>query len=225
MCGRYSFTASKERVEAQFNVKIDQPLRTSYNIAPTQLGCIITDDKPSQLQYMNWGLVPAWSREGSLTGKLINARKEGISSKPSFRMSMRERRCLVLADSFYEWRREGDNKIPYRIKFEGDRLLAFAGIWDLWQKEGNTVRTFSIITTPPNKEMSLLHSRMPVVFDTLEKQQDWLSKTTTLGTAIDLLQTLSDDQLQTYRISEHLNSPKNNYAELQLEVPEPPTLF
>ncbi len=224
MCGRFSFNIPKEEVEQQFDVVLNQNLRESYNIAPTQHAYVITNENIQKLQYITWGLIPYWSNDGKNTGRLINARKEGIGGKPSFRIPIRKRRCIVLADSFYEWRRQGVEKIPYRISLKSGEALAMAGVWDVWFKNDYAIKSFSIITTPANKEMESVHNRMPVLFTEKELRTKWLSDID-LATTQAMLRTAEDDILNIYRISQKLNSPKNNMAELHQEVAEPPTLF
>ena len=145
MCGRFSFTVSKEKIEQEFNIKITHELKLSYNIAPTHHAYVITNEQTNKLQYLTWGLIPYWSNDGLNKGHLINARKEGISSKPSFRMSVRKRRCLVLMDSFYEWRQQGTQKLPYRIMMKNNSIMLVAGIWDEWRKGNSIIKSFSII--------------------------------------------------------------------------------
>jgi putative SOS response-associated peptidase YedK len=225
MCGRFSFNASKEKIQRELgDIETGSNLRINFNIAPTQHAYVLTNDHPNRLQYMTWGLIPYWSRDGKNAGKLINARSEGIASKPSFRLPIRQRRCLVLADSFYEWRRELDRKVPYRIMLKDDRLLVMAGIWDVWYKDDYAIKSFSIITTPPNKEMATIHNRMPVLLTSKESQENWL-KETELSNILDMMHTPEDDILTMYRVSEEVNSVKNNSPSLHKEVPEPPTLF
>lgn len=225
MCGRFSFTISKERIEQQLGpVEIGSNLRKNYNIAPTQHAYVITNDSPNRLQYITWGLVPYWSRDGENVGKLINARKEGIASKPSFRLPIRNRRCLVLADSFYEWRNEAGRKVPYRIFPRNGAFLLMAGIWDTWSKGAYTVKSFSIVTTPPNQEMERIHSRMPIFFTESTQQSAWLSDLS-LKEVLEMLQTPPDETLRIYRVSEKVNSIKNNSEELHRQVPDPLTLF
>lgn len=226
MCGRYSFSTSKEKIKEQLpEIETGENLRNSFNIAPTQHAYVITNNKPDKLQYFTWGLVPYWSRDGKNSGKLINARSEGIEVKPSFRVPIRQRRCVVLADSFYEWRRIGKNKVPYRIFLKDGKLLEMAGVFDIWQKGNLGHRSFSIITISPNQEMSSLHSRMPVIFENGEDRNKWLDSNLPLEEALSLLKTPSNDILKYYRVSEKLNSPKNNSADLHQELPELPSLF
>jgi len=208
MCGRYSF-APKPAKQAAIKGAINktEPIKFSYNIAPTQEGYVVANDRPDQLQRMAWGLVPHWSANGTNSGKLINARAEGIAKKPSFRESIRQRRCLVPADSFYEWRKEpGGRKIPYRIFLEDENLLYMAGIWDEWAQNGVIKRTFSIITTTPNSEMATLHHRMPVILPDENARQRWLANLPEEA-ILAMLHPLKDGALVMYRVSEKLNKP------------------
>ncbi len=225
MCGRFSFSTTKERIQEQFGeIEVGSNLRINYNIAPTQHAYVVTNDSQNRLQYITWGLIPHWSNEGVNTGKLINARSEGIMTKPSFRVPIRKKRCWVLADSFYEWRREGEQKIPYRALLQNGELLVMAGIWDVWYKGDYAVKSFSIITTAPNKELASLHDRMPLILDTKEKQQHWLADIS-IEAVMELMQTAPDGILNIYRVTDKVNSVKNNSPELHQPVPDAPRLF
>ena len=225
MCGRFSLAVSESHIQHELPfVDPGTNLRKSYNIAPTQHAYVVTDDQPSHLQYITWGLIPYWSEEGKNSGKLINARAEGIESKPSFRVPIRKRRCLVLADSFYEWRTVDHQKIPYRIIPKDGHLLVMAGIWDIWEKGGYPVKSFSIITTTPNREVSSLHNRMPVVLPTLEDRLKWLEQIE-VEEVLAFLHPPKDGTFRVYRVSDELNSPSNNMPELHKELPENLDLF
>ncbi len=225
MCGRFSFVASREKIEKQLgDIEVENNLRTSFNIAPTQHAYVITNDSPKRLQYLTWGLIPHWSRDGSNTGKLINARKEGIQTKPSFRLPVRTRRCLVLADSFYEWRRVGSQKIPYRISLLSEEIMLMAGVWDIWYKGDYAIKSFSIVTTPPNLEISQLHNRMPVVFTEREIQKRWLEEED-INHILAMLQTPENHIFKIQRVSDKVNSIKNNSPDLHQSIQELPELF
>ena len=225
MCGRFSLAVSEKKIQEELPfVETGSQLRKSFNIAPTQHAYVITNDQPDRLQYLTWGLVPFWSKEGKNTGKLINARSEGIESKPSFRIPIRKRRCLVLADSFYEWRKQEGKKMPYRILPADGSLLVMAGIWDFWDQNGYPIKSFSIITTTPNQEISPIRNRMPVLLlDNLSRER-WLEDLP-LEDALAFLVTPPDGCLRLYRVSEEVNSPHNNSPELHKEVPENLDLF
>ncbi len=225
MCGRFSLATSVEKLQQQLPfVENLESFKVSYNIAPTQHAYIVTNEQPGKLQYLNWGLIPHWSKDDRNAGKLINARSEGIETRSSFRVPVRKRRCLVPADSFYEWKKDGVNKIPYRILLENGDLLMMAGIWDIWFKGDYGVKTFSIITTEPNREMKSLHNRMPVLLTNIEEMEKWLVADE-LSEALDLLETPADGILKMYRVSTTVNKVSNNTPELHQEVPEPPSLF
>ena len=217
MCSRYSFVTSKEAVEEKFNIEISNQLRLSYNISPTQHAYIITNDNKEKLQYITWGLIPSWSRDGRNMGKLINARSESISSQTSFRIPIRRRRCLVIADSFYEWKRKGTDQVPYRIQQKNESLMVMAGIWDEWYKGDYALKSFSIITTLANKEMAEVYDRMPVILPDHLACNKWLEDIE-LGVALAMLKPLSDNLLDIYKISEKVNSPINNSIDIHRAI-------
>ena len=219
MCGRYSQTMTPAQIEEAFGpVTVPEGLEPNYNVAPTTFNPVITDRHPDVVELFEWGLVPAWSKDGKNAARMINARAEGILSKPSFRKPVRERRCLVIADSFYEWRREGKQKQPYRIRL-AERARApvvFAGIWEYWRDKTNPEHeklTYSIITTAPNAEMSAVHNRMPVVLAEADLQEAWLGELTE-GDITELLQTPADGTLDMYPVTPLVNSVRNNGPEL-----------
>ena len=225
MCGRFSFVTSPEKIKVQLgDSETGQNLRLSWNIAPTQHAYVITNEHPNRLEYLLWGLIPHWSKDGKNAGKLINARMEGIGAKPSFRVPLRKRRCLVLADSFYEWRNEGGKKVPYRIFRKNGELLLFAGLWDVWYKDDYAVRTFSIITAPPNKEVAPLHNRMPLALPGKLQQQRWLQQLN-IEEVMGLLKPPPDGIMDYYQVSDKVNSVKNDSPELHQRIGGQPTLF
>ncbi len=227
MCGRYSQVYSFEQLEQQLQIPLSSAVSipANYNVAPTQDAIVLTNDQPNTLQALRWGLIPHWSKDISYGARLINARREGIATKPSFRIAIRQRRCLVFADSFYEWRRSGQQKLPYRILRSNDEVLVMAGIWEIWQQDGQRVKSFSVITTEPNAEMEGIHNRMPVLLLDQNSQQRWLDDLP-LEDTLELLQTPPDDVLKYYRISQQVNSVRNNGPELHQAVSDDPlTLF
>lgn len=226
MCGRFSFITSKKQIQNELgeDLAMDPVLAGSYNVAPTQPGYVITNRVPRHLQAYTWGLVPHWVNDGSNNGSLINARVEGIASKPSFRMPVRDQRCLVLADSFYEWTKMGSQRIPYRILNKNRKLLVMAGVWDTWEGAGRTIHSFSILTTPPNHEMARLHTRMPLLLPTLEHQEAWLSQLD-ITQLQSLMQTPADGLLEYYRVSDKVNSVYNDEPALHQRLPDLLTLF
>lgn len=225
MCGRFSFASPKEKISKQFGISIEQPLKVSYNIAPTHHAYVITNDKPNELQRFTWGLIPHWARDAKIGHNLINARSETVSGKPSFRMPVRKHRCLVLADGFYEWKKIGREKIPHRITMKDHSVIAMAGIFDVWQTpQGDLVHSFSILTTTPNEDMKEIHNRMPVIFPNKELQTTWLEETR-LEYILSLLQPMESGYLNVYPVSNKVNKPTYNERDLYNQVKLPPTLF
>ena len=227
MCGRYSVVIDEAKLRKQFARQLTLPeggLRQDYNMAPTKSGLVITNKQPNQLSQFRWGLVPFWAKDLKIGARMINARSEGIEDKASFRKPIREKRCLILADSFYEWQRRGKEKQPYRIHRSNDDLLVMAGIWESWRPkddpDGNPVYTYSIITGAPNEEMTPIHDRMPMLLTTEEAQSTWLSTDTALPDVLDLLRTPPNGTLEYYPVSAVVGNVRNNGPELHEPVSE-----
>lgn len=218
MCGRYSLSTDPNQLRAQFgDIETGDSLEGNYNIAPTQYSYVITNDHPKLLQPFKWGLIPFWAKDEKIGSRMINARQEGIQDKPSFRGPIRRRRCLVLADSFYEWKKEGGQKIPSRILMKDDSIMVMAGIWEVWSKGPSPVYSYSIITTPPNLEMAPIHNRMPVILPYKDQWEEYLSDIE-LDRVLELLQTPDDGILKAYTVSTKVNSVRNNGPELHEPV-------
>jgi putative SOS response-associated peptidase YedK len=219
MCGRYSFSANKAKIKVQFpQLEVPEELLVNYNIAPTQQAYIVTNTTPTQLQSFHWGLVPFWSKDRKSQSKMINARAETAAEKPSFRTPLRQHRCWVLADGFYEWKKDGSQKIPYHIYRSNAEILVMAGIWEIWRENGVDYPTFSILTTAPNQEMASIHDRMPLVLTDTTQQQMWLSELTTEDVNFFLHQPMPDGILSKYPVSSLVNAVKNNGSELQQPI-------
>lgn len=213
MCGRFSFAVKARIIEESFDINVGEPEPAPlYNCAPSQSLAVISSDHPDVLSYYRWGLIPVWAKDMSIGNKMINAKAETISEKPSFKNPYNKKRCLILADSFYEWQKE-TTRFPFRILKRDERPFAMAGIWDAWyNKEGEEIRSFSIITTIANELLAPIHHRMPVILDK-EAGHLWLSSLNGEEVA-HLLQPYSADDMKAYRISKKVNSPLNNFAEL-----------
>jgi putative SOS response-associated peptidase YedK len=221
MCGRYSLAPKKKQVDLSLeDTPLPAEVQEHYNIAPTHDAVVLTD---AGWKTMQWGLVPHWSADGANQGKLINARCETVFEKPSFRDAVRRRRCVVPADSFYEWRREpGGRKIPYRILSASGKLLYMAGIWETWHGEKNT---FSILTTSANSDVCALHDRMPVFLCDEPSRKKWLDPETSENELLEMMQPAPAGYLTMYRVSERINAPGPDDAGLHEPVQENPTLF
>ncbi|HNV50492.1 MAG TPA: SOS response-associated peptidase [Bacteroidales bacterium] len=210
MCGRYSFAPDLKIVNEHYDISVnDDDLTPNYNCAPSQLLPVITNDKSISFNFFRWGLIPFWAKDISIGNKLINARSETILEKPSFRNAFRQRRCLVSADAFYEWKQEVKEKIPYRIFLKNQNIFSMAGIWEKCKlPNGETIFSFAIITTQPNTLMTKIHNRMPVILD--KKGEDLWINNTDEKELTNLLKPFPAEQMTAYRISNLVNSPRNN---------------
>lgn len=219
MCGRYSLFADFRKIEDRFGeatFEIDE-YEPNYNIAPSQqVLAVINDGSKNRLGHLKWGLVPPWAKDAKIGFKMINARAETVHEKPSFREALKKKRCLIVADSFYEWKRNDERKVPMRIKMKNDELFAMAGLWETWKDpKGELVHTCTILTTEPNGLMSSIHDRMPVILKP-EDEATWLdSSIQDVEKLKHLLHPFKEESLMdTYEVSDQVNSPKNNSPEL-----------
>jgi putative SOS response-associated peptidase YedK len=164
MCGRFVLVADPNTIQTTFNLNSVPDLPPRYNIAPTQILPVITNENPRELSFHKWGLIPSWAKDESMASKMINARSEGIDEKPAFRSALKRRRCIVPASGFYEWQKQKDGKQPMLIHLKDQPLFGFAGLWEIWNNpQGDELRTFTIITTEANEFMKSIHDRMPVI--------------------------------------------------------------
>jgi len=216
MCGRYTVIAPAPALAKRFNAKEAASPAPNYNAAPSQGLPIITNAAPGQIQLVSWGLVPAWSRDPAGGPKPINARAETLGEKPSFRQLLARRRCLVLADSFYEWQATERGKIPHRILLRSEEPFAFAGLWDEWvdRASGEVHPTFTIITTEPNELMAKLHNRMPVILPGPDAEHAWLADDLSAAQHQQLLVPYDTNLMREYAITTRVNSPAHNDAEV-----------
>ncbi|MED4206479.1 SOS response-associated peptidase [Neobacillus mesonae] len=220
MCGRFTLTASIGQIIDRFDIQAfldEENFVPSYNIAPSQMVlAVINDGKVNRMGYLKWGLIPPWAKDLSIGNSLINARAETLAEKPSFKNAFRKKRCLIIADSFYEWRRHEDKtKTPMRIKLKSDGLFALAGIWEQWKSpEGETIFSCSVITTTPNQLMTDIHDRMPVILHP-ENEKTWLNPAITDTKFLQQIFVPYDEaQMEAYEVSPLVNSPRNNTIDL-----------
>jgi len=208
MCGRFALYSSPGRVKKVFGVgDVTGEMKPSYNIAPGDEVCAIIRQGDTRLGKLRWGLVPSWAKDLSRASKLINARAETLADKPSFRRAFRERRCLIPADGFYEWK----DRRPWYCAPTGDTLFGFAGLWETWRGAGQPpCHSCAIITAEAGESMRAIHDRMPVIL-TPEAMEEWLDPGTTDP---DALRTILTDgrvtTVRTYPVSKFVDSPQNN---------------
>src|SRR5690625_3001151 len=175
MCGRFTLFASETEILREYGVDSLQSYEPSYNIAPGQKGlAIIHDGEKKRAGNLQWGLVPSWANDEKIGYKMINARSETAHKKPSFKKLMVSKRCLIIADSFYEWKNTDSVKQPKRIQIKNRELFAFAGLWDKWKQDGKTLFTCTILTKDANTFMQDIHHRMPIILPK-SKQEEWIA--------------------------------------------------
>jgi putative SOS response-associated peptidase YedK len=216
MCGRFTLGAKATDLAAQFNLATVPPWTPRYNIAPTQEVLVIRQSSPQasrEARLHRWGLIPPWAKDPTIGNRLINARAETVASKPAFCHAFKERRCLVLADGFYEWHTEGARKQPYHIRLRDGLPFAFAGLWEHWEGKEAAIDSCTLLTTTPNAVMRPLHDRMPVILSAAEYDQ-WLE---CRGQDVEPLQTIlrpyPGDDLIAYPVSTQVNNPANETPE------------
>lgn len=177
MCGRFALVGVPKALLAAYGLSAPE-MRPRYNIAPTQEIAVVMRESGASapaLACPRWGLVPHWARDAGLAARMINARAETVDAKPAFRDAFRRRRCLIPADAFYEWRREGKARTPFCFApAAGGEPLVFAGLWDEWRGDGEPLRTCAILTTEANADMRPIHERMPVILRR-EAWEQWLN--------------------------------------------------
>ncbi|GGF24823.1 putative SOS response-associated peptidase YoqW [Halobacillus andaensis] len=215
MCGRYTLTAQEDDIQRQFGLEVPIPeFEPRYNIAPGQkVLAIIDDGKQRRGGFMYWGLVPSWAKDPKIGYKMINARSETAHEKPSFKNLMAAKRCLILADSFYEWKKEDKDKIPFRIMPKNREVFAFAGLWDHWKTQEEERFTCTILTKEANEFMEDIHHRMPVILPK-ERQNHWIEPVQWQpGDAAQFIEQLTIDDLYAEQVSTYVNSAKNEGPE------------
>ena len=214
MCGRYTLAKPLKGFESHFGpLQINLEYSQSYNIAPSHLPpVLINNSEQRELTAMKWGLVPSWAKDEKM--KLINARSETAHEKPSFKSSLRNKRCLIPADGFIEWR--GTEKQPYYIYLKDQALFAFAGLWSTWNNpKGVSLNTYSILTTAANEKLTPIHARMPVILSS-EKYESWLAPDSGLDALRGLLTSYPSGELGFHPVSKEVNqvSESTNSKEL-----------
>lgn len=217
MCGRYTLAVQLDLIADRFACKVEcAPIPPRYNIAPGQPAPVVVQQDGRRLRLMKWGLVPSWAKEDSIGYKMINARAETLHEKPSFRKALEQRRCIIPADGFFEWRKEADgkSKTPMRIVRRDRSLFGLAGLWDRWlNAEGEELLTYTIMTTTPNDLIEKVHNRMPVILNP-QAEEAWLTEgRPDINSLARLLEPYPSDQLEMYPVSKVVNNPRSDSPE------------
>jgi putative SOS response-associated peptidase YedK len=224
VCGRYAQFTSPGDIAELFGATLDiADVGPRYNAAPLQWLPVIRQRPSGErvVQTLRWGLLPSWAKDESIANRLINARAETLAEKPSFRSALRKRRCIVPADGFYEWTKQPDGKQPYYIHASDGRILAFAGLWERWTRpeDGESIDSFTIVTTAANGRVRPLHDRMPAIL-TPEAVARWLDPASTPETASDLLDPCPDELLALHPVTREVGNVRNEGPELIAAIAE-----
>ncbi len=217
MCGRFTLSVFPEVLSQIFEIEKIPDFKPQYNIAPTQMVLVVlynSDNHKREIQQLRWGLIPSWAKDQSMGAKLINARAETVAEKPAFRRAFKHQRCLVVADGFYEWRKQDGKKQPYYFRLLNGKPFAFAGLWEEWQSpEQEHIKSCTILTTQANELLQQVHDRMPVILPQ-ENYNFWLDPQVHDRELLQpLLHPYPSETMTSYPVPTLVNSPKNNSPE------------
>ncbi|HEX6384082.1 MAG TPA: SOS response-associated peptidase [Anaerolineae bacterium] len=216
MCGRFTLTASGETLAEAFDLPDVPPVAPRYNIAPTQPIVAVRLSPNSgkrEFTFFHWGLIPSWSKDVKIGSRLINARSETVTEKPSFRSAFKRRRCLIPATGFFEWQRQGNKKQPMYIQVKDSQVFAFAGLWETWYgADGSEIDSCTILTTEPNDLVRDIHNRMPVIIEPVDYSM-WLDPGANPEDGLHLLRPYPADQMLALPVSPVVNNPNNDTPE------------
>ena len=213
MCGRITATFEFSNIRVRWNLERDLPTYTPrFNVAPETsptIPVIVRQGGGNECRLMRWGLIPHWAKDPTIGNQTINARAESLTEKPAFKHLVGSRRCIIPADGFYEWRKEGKRKVPMWVYLKGKEPFGLAGLWDVWREpDGKRVESFTIITTEPNELVRPIHNRMPVILRP-EDEEQWLDASRTpFVKAKSLLKPYSEEFMDAHDVSPIVNSAK-----------------
>jgi len=218
MCGRFTLTVDPAELEERFgNYTFPKKFAPRFNIAPTQPVLAIPNNDKFKADFFVWGLIPMWAKDPSIGSRLINARGETVAEKPSFRGSLKYKRCLILADGFYEWKAQPGrkSKTPFLIHMKNRKPFAIAGLWDTWNSpDGSTIKSCTLITTEPNELMAMIHDRMPVILHPRDYAK-WLDPSPqTPDQLLPMIKPFPADVMDAYPVSTLVNKASNDMPEL-----------
>jgi putative SOS response-associated peptidase YedK len=217
MCGRFTLTVDPAELQDAYpGTEFPPQFAPRFNIAPSQPVLAIPNDGQNRADFFVWGLIPSWAKDPAIGNRLINARGETLAEKPSFRGGYKYKRCLVLADGFYEWKTQPGTKvkIPHFIHMKDRQPFAFAGLWDEWNSpDGSQIRSCTIVTTEPNELMTSIHNRMPVILPSNAYAQ-WIDPAVRTPESLGaLIKAYPAGEMAAYPVSTLVNNPKNDQAE------------
>ena len=228
MCGRFTLRTSPREVAELFDVAELPLFEPRYNIAPTQPVLVARErrgQEDRELVQLPWGFVPSWSKDPASGQRPINVRSEMVNERPMFRSAFRQRRCLIAADGFYEWKAQGRAKQPFYFQLAEGGPFGFAGIWEAWRRDDKSLETCALFTTSPNDIVAPVHDRMPVILEPGDFAQ-WLDPSNDDTAALSaLLRPLPAEQMTTKPVSTRVNSPRNDDSECIVSIEDQGKLF
>jgi putative SOS response-associated peptidase YedK len=214
MCGRFTLTDPDADLAVQFNLPEIPDMPPRYNIAPTQPVAAVrmaAESTVREIVLLHWGLIPFWAKDSRIGARMINARSETVAEKPAFRTAFQHRRCLVVADGFYEWQKQNGIKQPFFIRLRGARTFAFAGLWERWKgSDDDLIESCTLLTTEPNDLLRPLHNRMPVILHP-DDYDLWLNPQIQEAEPLQrLLYPYPPEEMDAYPVSRYVNSPDHD---------------
>jgi putative SOS response-associated peptidase YedK len=220
MCGRFTLIEDPADAGDQFpDVSFPAQFASRFNIAPSQPVLAIRNDRHSEAEFLLWGLIPSWAKDPTIGSRLINARGETLAEKPAFRGPFKHKRCLILADGFYEWKSTpaANGKVPHFVRMKTGGVFTFAGLWDDWHgPDGASIRTCTIVTTTPNELMASIHNRMPLILGK-EDREAWLGAGAAETARLQaLINPFPAERMEAYPVSTLVNNPANDRPECVL---------
>ena len=224
MCGRSSLTKTEKELEARFNATFysDELERynplPNFNVAPSHFHPVITNVEQNHIRLFRWGLIPNWAKDMKIGYKMINARKETITEKNAFKYALRQKRCLVPMDGFYEWKKLGKNKQPYYIKTTDQEVFCCAGLWEVWQSpKDEVVESFTVITQEPNSMLKDIHDRMPAIL-LPEQEKLWLDDSIPPEELLAMISPYPQELMEAYPVANRVGKVSENDADLITRV-------
>ncbi|WP_342436690.1 SOS response-associated peptidase [Paenibacillus sp. FSL L8-0436] len=222
MCGRFTITVTLEELITHYLIDDSKiaVMKPNYNVAPMHnIPAVIGSDDGKHLGELRWGLVPFWAKDEKIGNKMINARAETVAEKPAFKRLLKSKRCIIPADGFYEWKKDGSIKQPYRILLSDGGIFSFAGLYDTWEdSEGKKLSTCTIITTTPNSLMEDIHDRMPVILRP-EDEADWLGRDNDdVESLLKLLKPYDASKMRAYKVPSAVGNVRNNSKDLLEDI-------
>ena len=221
MCGRYSLTSNKDVLTKRYGINAPSSFKPRYNAAPMQLMPVITSQKPDTIQMFKWGLVPSWSLDEKTGSNFINGRAETMNSKTPFKNCVKTQRCLIPADGFYEWKKIGKDKVPFRFTLNTEEIFSFAGLWDTWENPDTkeTLNTFTILTIEANKKVEEVSDRMPVILRK-DLERLWIAESINDSQINSLIKPYDATLMTSYQTHKAVNSAATDTIECIQPAPK-----